>query len=135
MSEGSAKNYRELLIWQRSMKLVGKWYQLTKSFPEDEKFGLTSQLRRAAVSVPANIAEGFGRETTGAFVQFLRTAQGSLKELETHMLIAEEIDIVPKQATAPLLAECDEIGRMLRSFMRSIEKSPTFPSKNLGTRN
>ena len=130
MSEGSAKSYRDLLIWQRSIKLVGKCYQLTKLFPEDERFGLTSQLRRAAVSVPANIAEGFGRETTGAFVQFLRTAQGSLKELETHLLIAEEIEIISNQSTAPLLRECDEIGKMLRSFMRSIEKTPAFPPKN-----
>ncbi len=130
MSVGSAKSYRDLLIWQRSMKLVGQCYRLTASFPADERFGLTSQLRRAAVSIPANIAEGFGRETTGLFVQFLRIAQGSLKELETHMLIAEEIELISRETTAPLLAECDEIGKMLRAFLRSIDPQTTLPAKN-----
>ena len=81
--------YRDLVVWQRAMELAEATYLLTKRFPPDEQYGLTSQARRAAASVAANIAEGYGRQTRASYVSFLRIAQGSLKELETHLILAE----------------------------------------------
>ncbi len=104
------------------MSLVEGCYRLTSTFPKAEIYGLTSQLRRAAVSIPANIAEGYGRDSKGSYVQFLRVSQGSLKELETHLLLAERLELTSPGPTAPLLTKCDEIGRMLRSLIRSLER-------------
>ena len=97
-------------------------YRLTKGFPKDEVYGMTSQIRRAAVSVAANIAEGHGRENSGSFVQFLRIAQGSLKELETHLLLALRVELASTKELEPILRQCDELGRMLRSLIRSIQR-------------
>ena len=96
-------------------------YRLTRQFPRDELFGLTSQIRRSAGSVPANIAEGHGRENTGNFVQHLRIAQGSLKELETHLLLAERISILPVLDSQPVLAQCESLGKMLPALIRSLQ--------------
>jgi four helix bundle protein len=96
-------------------------YRATRKFPKDELYGLTNQSRRAAASVPANIAEGHGRDTRGEFIQFLRIAQGSLKELETHFLLAQRVDLSSEQVTAPLLARCEEPDRMLRALIRSLQ--------------
>jgi four helix bundle protein len=115
------QSHRDLRVWQLAMDLTVACYDLSKVFPRDELFGLTSQLRRAAVSVPANIAEGYGREVTGSYIQFLRTAQGSLKELETHLMIAERVGIVEGPRIQPLLDAAAELGRMLRSLIRSLE--------------
>ena len=103
------------------MEMAESCYQLTAGFPRDEMYGMTAQIRRAAVSVPANIAEGHGRESTGSFVQSLRVAQGSLKELETHLILAERVRLVAADRTAPLLAECEATGKMLRSLIRSLQ--------------
>jgi four helix bundle protein len=86
-------------------------------------FGLTSQIRRAAASVPANIAEGYGRESTQSYVQYLRIAQGSLKELETHLLLSVRIGFLESAANDPLLAQSDEIGKMLHSLIRALQRS------------
>jgi four helix bundle protein len=94
-TQGKLKSYKDLLVWQKSMALVKDMYRLTHSFPPDERFGLVSQLRRAAVSVPSNIAEGQSRHTSGEFVQFLSHAEGSLAELETQILIAVELELLP----------------------------------------
>ena len=83
---------------------------------------MTSQIRRSATSIPANIAEGYGREQTRSYVQFLRVAQGSLKELETHLLLAERLDLAGKNGVATLLSDCDALGRMLRSPIRSLQR-------------
>ncbi len=115
------KSYRDLQVWQKSMALAEACYSLTKSFPRDEMYGMTSQIRRSAASVAANIAEGHGRELTGLFVQFLRTSQGSLKELETHLILAERVGLVADKSSDQVLGQCDEIGRMLRSLIRSLE--------------
>ncbi|SFI11569.1 four helix bundle protein [Bosea sp. OK403] len=104
------------------MSLAEAVYRLTKQFPKDELFGLTSQMRRASVSIPANIAEGYGRESTGAYVQFLRIAQGSLKELETHALLANRVGIMSELDAANLLSLAESIGKMLRALIRSLEK-------------
>ena len=97
-------------------------YRLTKGFPKDEIYGMTSQLRRSAVSIAANIAEGYGRENRGSFIQFLRLAQGSLKEVETHLLISERVGTVKELQVAELLGNTDELGRMLRSLIRSRQR-------------
>ena len=121
MEHAAINSYRDLLVWQRSMTLAEASYRLTAQLPSDEKFGLISQIRRAAVSIPANMAEGHGRETTGSFIQFLRISQGSLKELETHFLLAERLSLASHEQMRPLHQECDEIGRMLRSLIRSLQ--------------
>ena len=114
-------SYQDLDVWQRSIDLVEECYRVTATFPNDERFGLTSQIRRAAVSVPANIAEGFGRDQTGGYIQFLRIAQGSLRELETHLIIAERVKIAATTALAAAKELTDRVGRMLRALIRSLE--------------
>lgn len=104
------------------MSLAETCYFVTKTFPRDEMFGMTSQIRRSAASIPANIAEGYGRESTGAYLQFLRVAQGSLKELETHLLLAIRVKITPAASIEPALAQCQDIGKMLHGPIRSIAK-------------
>lgn len=103
------------------MTLTKSCYVLTKLFPKDELFGLVSQIRRASVSIPANIAEGNGRENTGEYIQFLRIAQGSLKELETHLLISSEVGICQTSAVEPLLEQTEQVGKMLRALIRSLQ--------------
>jgi four helix bundle protein len=113
-------SYRDLLVWEQAMQLTAAVYRLTKSWPKDELYGLTSQARRASASVPANIAEGYGRENRGSYVQFLKIAQGSLKELETHLLIAERVDIATKPEIAFVLARCESVGKLLRALIRKL---------------
>jgi four helix bundle protein len=107
------------------MTLAESRYRLTRQFPRDELFGLTSQIRRAAGSVPANIAEGHGRENTGNFVQHLRISQGSLKELETHLLLAERVGILPVLDLQSALTQCESLGKMLRALIRSLQDKST----------
>src|SRR5256885_5838874 len=104
------------------MTVAERAYRLTTRFPKDEVYGMTSQIRRAAVSIAANIAEGHGRESSGSFVQFLRVSQGSLKELETHLMLAGRVNLAPTSKLEPILQKCDELGRMLRSLIRSIQR-------------
>ena len=115
------ESYRDLQVWQKAMDLAVEVYRVTKQFPREEMFGLTSQIRRAASSVPANIAEGWGRETSGGYIQFLRIAQGSLKELETHLLLAQRVELCPYEPIQILLDQIDQIGRMLRALLRTIQ--------------
>src|SRR5260221_10841456 len=93
------------------MSIAERAYHLTARFPKDEVYGMTSQIRRAAVSVAANIAEGHGRENSGSFIQFLRMSQGSLKELETHLFLAQRVNLVQGQEAEPLLRQCDTLGK------------------------
>jgi len=115
--------YRELLVWQKSIVLVTECYKLTARFPDHERFGLTSQLRRAAVSIPANIAEGHGRGSTKSFVHFLWIANGSRTELETHVLIAEQLGFATRSETVRIFELSSEIGRMLTGLRRSLRKT------------
>jgi len=115
--------YRDLRVWQEAMRLAEGCYRLTPTFPREEAFGLTSQIRRAGTSIPANIAEGYGRNSKGAYAQFLRVAQGSLKELETHLILSERLALADAQAVEPLVASCDALGRMLFSLIRRINES------------
>ena len=103
------------------MILAEACYRLICQFPRDELFGLTSQIRRAGASVPANIAEGHGRENTGNFIQHLRVSQGSLKELETHLLLAGRVGILPTSDLEVVLSQCESLGKMLRALIRSLQ--------------
>lgn len=122
-ASGSAKiqSFRDLKVWQEGMDLAVACYVLTRPFPRDEAFGMTSQIRRAAASVPATIAEGHGRETRGEFVKFLRIAQGSLKELETHLLLAQRLTMGSAEQTDAALQRADRLGRMIRALLRSLQ--------------
>ncbi|TGT67614.1 four helix bundle protein [bacterium M00.F.Ca.ET.159.01.1.1] len=113
-------SYKDLVVWQQAMDLAVSVYNATKSWPKEELYGLTSQVRRSAASVPSNIAEGYGREIRGSYQQFLRIAQGSLKELETQFLIAERTGIASQQTTASLLASTESVGKLLRLLIRKL---------------
>ncbi len=114
------QSYRELMVWQKAVELVTEIYKVTQSFPDAEKFGLTSQIRRCAVSVPSNIAEGQGRNSPGEFLQFLGIAKGSLCELETQIIIATNLKFLSENES--LLRKTEEIGKMLTGLRKSIRK-------------
>jgi four helix bundle protein len=105
------------------MDLAADVYRLTRDWPKDELYGLTSQARRAAASIPANVAEGYGRQSTASYSNFLRIARGSLKELETHLLLAERVGITGNDSTGALLLSAEELGRMLGGLIRSVDKN------------
>jgi len=104
------------------MELAERCYRATQSFPKEELYGAVTQTRRAAASVPANIAEGNGRENRGEYIQFLRIAQGSLKELETHVLLSQRVGLATGPAAEPILADCELVGKMLRALIRSLQE-------------
>lgn len=113
-------SYRELLVWQKAMSLTVTSYKLSGRFPRTELYGLTSQLRRASVSVPSNIAEGYGRGSRKEYLQFLFIAQGSLKELETQTILAQQLNFITNEAASDLLNESDTVGKMLWGLIRSL---------------
>ncbi len=115
------RSHKDLEVWQVSRRLAGECYRLTEMFPREEAFGQTTQIRRAAVSIVANIAEGYGRESTAGFLQFLRIAQGSQKELETLLLISQDVGLLTEESAAPVLKNVESVGRMLRNLIRSLE--------------
>lgn len=117
------KSYRDLDVWQKAMDLVVVCYRITKNFPEREIYGLAGQLRRAAVSIPANIAEGRERQHKKEFLQHLSIAYGSLAELETHIQIAERLNYIKGDQLKEVLDKTAEIGRMLNGLRKSLEKS------------
>ncbi|QNI31914.1 four helix bundle protein [Alloacidobacterium dinghuense] len=114
------KHFRDLLVWQRSMKLAQEIYGITQNFPKTEMFGLTSQLRRSAVSVPSNIAEGHGRLSDKAFAVFLGHARGSLFEMETQIELAFKLGFIRNEELDLLLQECTEIARMLNGLLTTL---------------
>jgi len=103
------------------MALAESCYRVTAQFPREELFGLTSQIRRASASISANIAEGHGRENTGSFIQSLRVSQGSLKELETHLILAERVGILANPDLETALNRCESLGKMVRALIRSLQ--------------
>jgi four helix bundle protein len=133
VEEERIESYRDLRVWKEAMDLAVQCYEATKAFPREEMFGLVTQIRRAASSVPANIAEGYGRESTGSYAHFLRTAQGSLKELETHLLLATRVDLILEAKSEPLIQQSDVVGRMLRGLIRSIVRSAAIADRRLPT--
>jgi len=115
-----ARSYRELLVWQRSMALATQIYEATRSFPREEIYGLTSQLRRAAISVPSNIAEGYGRGSDKSFSLFLTQARGSLYEVETQLEIAANLNYLSSEEAARITQSTQKIARMMNAFLRTI---------------
>ena len=115
------KSYRELQVWRQSMDLVKEIYRVTRQFPNDERFGLTSQIRRAAVSIPSNIAEGQARYSQREFMRFLSTARGSLAEVETQLLLSAELGYVPEDEMHLLNRKTAEIGRLLNGLHTAIQ--------------
>jgi four helix bundle protein len=118
----TVQSYRDLIAWQKAMDLVTEVYECTQSFPRTEVYGLVSQLRRAAVSVPSNVAEGHARLSTGEFRQFLGHALGSLVEVETQVMIGERLGYLDSKRTAALLDRTAEIGRILNGLLRSLPR-------------
>ena len=118
------RSYKDLVAWNKSMDLVTAIYQSTGAFPKDELFGITSQLRRAAVSIPSNIAEGQGRLSGGEFRHFLGQARGSLMEVETQVQIAHNLGYLQEDSLGVLLEACAEVGRILNGLIASISKPP-----------
>ena len=124
------KNFKELKVWQKSYELCIEVYKITKSFPAEEKFGLTSQMRRAAVSVPSNIAEGYGRKTIPDYVRCLYIAYGSNCELETQMLLSGNLNYLNNDDQIILIDKIKEVERMLMALIKSLEnKNNLDPSK------
>ncbi|MFB8798316.1 MAG: four helix bundle protein [Microcoleus sp.] len=121
MTNSPIRSYRDLEVWKEGMNLAEASYKITKSFPREEIYGMISQIRRSAASIPANIAEGYGREYRAEYIQFLRVAQGSLKELETHLLLSARVELTTVQAVSPILNQCDSVGRLLRALIRSLQ--------------
>jgi four helix bundle protein len=116
-----ASSYKDLIAWQKGILLVKHIYKLTSIFPGEEKFGLISQLRRAAVSVPSNIAEGQARRTTGDFIHFISNAEGSVAEVETQLIIAVELSFCSQAQAQTCFSVNDELRRMLNALRRSLE--------------
>jgi four helix bundle protein len=121
----ATSNYRQLQVWQNGMELVRQIYKLTRTFPREEAFGLSSQLQRAAVSIPANIAEGHTRGTTKEFVRYVVIAHGSLAELETLLAVAEDLHYIDAATIAGLAQLCDSTGRMLGGLRRKLASRVT----------
>jgi four helix bundle protein len=115
------KSYKNLDVWLMAMGLAESCYRATRNFPREEMYGMTAQIRRASASIPANIAEGYGRDQTGGFIQFLRIAQGSTREVETHLILAGRVGLLKSDPLSGLLDECEKISKMLRSLIRSLE--------------
>ena len=115
-----AQNYKDLVVWQKGIALAKAVYQLTSRFPSEEKFGLVAQMRRAAVSIPSNIAEGQARHTTGEFIQFISHAEGSTAELETQLILSVELGFSVQKQTTTEFVLLDEIRRMLNGLRRKL---------------
>src|SRR5438270_4523611 len=125
MSMGEEKKgggYRDLIVWQKAVALVKRVYQVTSAFPSDERFGLISQMRRAAVSIPSNIAEGQARHTTGEFIQFISHAEGSVAELNTQLILAIELGFCSNEPAAPTAELMEHLRRMLNGLRRKLSK-------------
>lgn len=122
------KDYKELDVWRKAVALAIAAYKATAAFPDGEKFGLTAQMRRAATSVPANIAEGWGRGTTKEYIQFLLVARGSLMELETHAIIAGQLGYLSRDQLRELENQIQEVGKMLNGLIHSLRAArPSLP--------
>lgn len=126
-----SRSYRDLIVWKKSIALVGTIYSSTRSFPKAEMYGLTAQIRRAGISIPANIAEGQGRNSKGEFLQFLGIAQGSLAELETLLEISRNLKYLTSSDVDALWTDCDEIGKLLAGLKHSL----TSAQSQLKTKN
>jgi four helix bundle protein len=121
------KNYKELKVWQKAYRLCLDIYRFSREFPKEERFGLTSQARRAAVSIPSNIAEGYGRKSTADYVRLLYIAYGSLCELETQIMLAGDLSYLDDRTFSKLIENLSEVERMLKALIQSLENKPSAP--------
>ncbi len=128
----SGRNYQDLLAWQRGMDLVVSVYRIAKSWPDDERFGLTSQIRRAVMSIPSNIAEGQGRLSDNEFIRFLAIAHGSLREVETQLLIAQRLGYSSVASIEAAMEQAAEIGRLIRGLIRKKQEDRKQSAENSG---
>ncbi len=119
------RNYTDLIAWQKSMALAVSVYRVTTVMPAEERFGLTSQMRRAAISIPSNIAEGQGRRSDGQFRHYLSIAHGSLRELETQLMLSEQLGFLERTTVEGALADASEVGRLVTGLANSISAAPT----------
>ncbi len=115
------RTFKDLLVWQKSYDLCLRIYRITKDFPKIEQYGITPQLRRAALSIPSNISEGCGRRGTKEFIQFLYIAYGSNCELETQIMISRDLDFIDSQMAEELLSDIGNVERMLKGLIKSLE--------------
>jgi four helix bundle protein len=122
---GEIKTFRDLVAWQKSMQLAKEVYKATSLMPDSERFGLTAQMRRAAVSIPSNIAEGHGRQSLPDYIRFLKTSRGSLMELQTQLLLAQDLGFI--RATGEFTDILSETDRVLKGLIRSLEKVQLEP--------
>jgi len=118
--KNETQSYKDLVVWQKGIELAKLIYKVTAQFPGEERFGLVSQMRRAAVSIPSNIAEGQARHTTGEFIQFISHGEGSVAELETQIILAVELEFCAKNAVLSTCELLDEIRRMLNGLRRKL---------------
>ena len=116
----TTRSYKDLLVWQKGIALAKLAYGLTRSFPSEEKFGIVTQMRRAAVSIPSNIAEGQARHTTGEFVQFLSHVEGSVAELETQLILTIELQFCTTSTANPAFELIGELRRILNTLRRKL---------------
>jgi four helix bundle protein len=134
-ANGRPQSYRDLLVWQKGIALAKTIYKLTAEFPSEEKFGLISQMRRAAVSVPSNIAEGQARHTTGEFVLFISHAEGSLAELDTQLTLATELNFLTVVQAKTCADAISELRRMLNGLRRAVSgQKPAATNSKLAAR-
>ncbi len=117
----AVNNYKDLIVWQKSMSLAVKICQIVKLLPKEELFVLSDQMRRAVVSIPSNISEGHQRNSSKEFKHFLSIAKGSLGELETQLLLCEGLNYLPGEQIRPILDQCSEIGKMLTVLIRNLQ--------------
>jgi four helix bundle protein len=116
----TVRDYRELIVWQKALDLAASVYRMTNDFPREERFGLTSQIRRSAVSIPSNIAEGQGRGATADFIRFLGMARGSLRELETQIYLAAELGFLGAEDSTHAIARTTEVCRLINGLRKSL---------------
>lgn len=125
------KSYKDLLVWKQGMELAANCFFLTEAFPKREWYGLAGQIRRSSSSVPANVAEGSGRGTRKDYLQFLRIAQGSLRELETHLLLSVRVKLTTSDATDPILKQVDSVSYLLSRLIKALATRKTSPLEPL----
>ena len=126
------QSYRDLHVWQKARVLVRVVYEVSATFPKEETYGITSQLRRAAISVPSNLAEGSSKGSTPEFLRFISISYGSLCELETQLYLSADLGFITQQACDELLEKTSEIGRMLNGLKRSLKQSTELRTLNSG---
>ncbi len=120
MSE--VRDFKELRIWQKGMDIAEKCYLLTKIFPRDELYSMVQQIRRSAASIPANIAEGYGRRTTGEYIRFINIAQGSINELETHIILSQRVGLCSQTDMESIISLLREESRMIIALRKKLDK-------------